>query len=278
MHTHDHDNAESETGQAKPQRTAEPELGLLFKAAARGRTDALGRGGMLAMQRSIGNAGLQRITSQRLGDEDPSPVLDVVSGGGRPLEEPVRADMEQRLGASFADVRIHDDRAAHDSAKAVNAHAYTTGHNIVFQRGMYDPGCKAGATMLAHELTHVVQQRSGPVDGTPSGNGVKVSDPGDRFEREASANAERVMSAVPPAPPTALAAQRSTEETTAAAPPLVPAVQRQAEGEEEEVQGAFVDAPAPQEQVQREEEEEEVQGSFVDAPVQREEEEEEAPA
>lgn len=282
MHTHEHDNAEAEAGQAKAQRSAEPEPGLLFKAAASGRTDALGHGGMLAMQRSIGNAGLQRITAQRLAGEEKSPVLDVVSGGGRPLEDPVRADMEKRLGASFADVRIHDDAAAHDSAKSVNAHAYTTGHNIVFQRGLYDPGSKAGATMLAHELTHVVQQRSGPVDGTPAGNGVRISDPADRFEREASANAERAMATVPPSPPAALAAQRSAEETTTAAPPPAPGIQRAAE-EEEDVQGAFVEAPAPQEHVQREEEEEDVQGAFVETPgsgehVQREEEDEEAPA
>lgn len=53
--------------------------------------------------------------------------------------------------------------------------------------------------MLAHELTHVVQQRSGPVDGTDAGGGVKVSDPSDRFEREAVANADRLMSAPAPA-------------------------------------------------------------------------------
>ena len=51
----------------------------------------------------------------------------------------------------------------------MNAHAYTVGSNVVFQRDQYDPGSDAGRTMLAHELTHVVQQRSGPVDGTPTG-------------------------------------------------------------------------------------------------------------
>ena len=87
---------------------------------------------------------------------------------------------------------MHDDAAAHRSAQAVNAHAYTVGSNVVFQRDRYDPGSDAGRMMLAHELTHVVQQRSGPVDGTPTGGGIKVSDPSDRFEREAAANAERV--------------------------------------------------------------------------------------
>ncbi len=82
--------------------------------------------------------------------------------------------------------------------------------------------------MLAHELTHVVQQRSGPVDGTPADGGVQVSDPSDRFEQEAAANAERAMSA--PAP--------------AAVSPAGPAVQREADEEEQPeeaaVQGAFV--------------------------------------
>ena len=116
--------------------------------------------------------------------------------------------MEGRLGQDFGDVRVHDDAAAHRSAEAVNAHAYTVGSNVVFQRDKYDPGSDAGRTMLAHELTHVVQQRSGPVDGTPTGGGIKVSDPSDRFEREAAANAERVMSAPAPAQPAARSPRR----------------------------------------------------------------------
>src|SRR5438132_706354 len=62
-----------------------------------------------------------------------------------------------------------------------------------------DPSSDSGKHMLAHELTHVVQQRSGPVDGTDASDGVRVSDPSDRFEREASANADRAMSAPSPA-------------------------------------------------------------------------------
>jgi hypothetical protein len=65
--------------------------------------------------------------------------------------------------------------------------------------------------MLAHELTHVVQQRNGPVDGAEAGGGIRVSDPSDRFEREAAANADHVMSA-PTAAPTGPAVQRQEEE------------------------------------------------------------------
>ena len=127
-------------------------------------------------------------------DEEPSPVHDVInSGGGQPLEPGVRADMEARLGHDFGDVRVHDDARAEESARAVNAHAYTVGSNIVFQRDRYDPSSDAGRVTLAHELTHVVQQRSGPVDGTSAPGGIRLSDPSDRFEREAAANAERAM-------------------------------------------------------------------------------------
>jgi hypothetical protein len=165
--------------------------------------------------------------------------------------------MEQRLGHDFSDVRLHDDSAAAASAQAVNAHAYTVGSNIVFQRDRYNPESAEGRTTLAHELTHVVQQRSGPVDGTSAPGGIKVSDPSDQFEREAAANAERAMSA--PAGPAAA--------DTAAAP----AVQRHEAGHDEEpVQGLFV------QRQDAEEEEEPVQGLLVQR--QAEEEEEETPA
>ena len=133
----------------------------------------------------------------------------------------------------------------------MNAHAYTVGSNIVFQRDKYDPGSDAGRTMLAHELTHVVQQRSGPVDGTPTAGGIKVSDPSDRFEREAAANAERVMAApapaqpAPPAPAPAAAVQRGRPRT---APPVQRA-EAPEEEEEETAQGSFVQREeAPEEE------------------------------
>jgi hypothetical protein len=198
---------------------------LTYRAAAAGRTDVLGPAGLLGLQRAVGNAGVGTLVAE----EERSPVLDVVnSGGGSPLDTDTRADMESRLGHDFSDVRVHTDSRAHDSAKAVNAHAYTVGSNVVFQRDKYDTSSTEGRTMLAHELTHVVQQRSGPVDGTPSGGGIQVSDPSDRFEREATANAEQAMSA--PAP--------------TAVSPSGPAVQRQEDAdeqpEENAVQGSFV--------------------------------------
>ncbi|MFJ8386652.1 DUF4157 domain-containing protein [Streptomyces sp. NPDC094438] len=122
-----------------------------------------------------------------------SAVHDVLRGGGRPLDESTRTDMESRLGADFSDVRIHNDSAAKASAAEVGARAYTSGNHVVIGEGGADKHT------LAHELTHVIQQRKGPVSGTDNGAGLKVSDPSDRYEREAEANATRVMSSAGPA-------------------------------------------------------------------------------
>lgn len=169
--------------------TEEPEA--LRHAAAAGRLDVLGPAGVLGLQRAVGNAGVTSLV-----EEERSPVLDVVgTGGGRPLDSDTRTAMESRLGADFGDVRVHTGEAADASARSVTAQAYTVGSDVVFADGAYDPETPQGQHMLAHELTHVVQQRSGPVDGADTGGGVRVSDPGDRFEREAAATADRVMSA-----------------------------------------------------------------------------------
>jgi len=235
MHGHDH----SQDGEFRPKsdRVEREDTDLSMKAAVAGRTDVLGQGGMLGLQRAIGNSGVNTMMEQ-----EKSPVLDVVNGGGgSSLDNDTRADMESRFGTSFGDVKVHTGGSAHDSAKSVNAQAYTVGSNIVFQDGKYDPGSDAGKHMLAHELTHVVQQRSGPVDGSDAGGGVKVSDPSDRFEREASANADRLMSSDAhaghdhgPAAPAASAAgvQRVEEEEEVAQT----YVQREEEGEEEVAQ------------------------------------------
>jgi hypothetical protein len=124
-----------------------------------------------------------------------SPVLDVVRSGGTQLPEELREHMEARFGSDFSRVRIHADETAHRSAQSINALAYTVGEHIAFQKGAYDPATTNGRARVAHELVHVIQQRSGPVDGTEMSGGLRVSDPGDRFEREASTIAERYRSA-----------------------------------------------------------------------------------
>ncbi|MEU9196109.1 eCIS core domain-containing protein [Streptomyces hundungensis] len=123
-----------------------------------------------------------------------STVHNVLRAPGRPMDDTTRSDMEARLGADFSDVRIHNDAAAKASAAEVGARAYTSGNHVVIGDGGRDKHT------LAHELTHVIQQRQGPVAGTDNGSGLRVSDPSDRFERAAEANAKRAMSQGTPAP------------------------------------------------------------------------------
>lgn len=239
-------------------RATEPEHdALMYQAAATGRTDVLGASGLLGLQRAVGNAGVTELLEPT---EERSPVHSVVnSGGGSALAPDVRTDMEARFGGQdFGDVRVHTDGAAHESAKSVNAQAYTVGSNIVFQRDTYDPSSAAGQHMLAHELTHVVQQRSGPVDGIDTGSGVKVSDPSDRFEREAVANADRLMSQPTPAAASASgpAVQRHTEDDGHDHTHAQTYVQRQESGDEYEEDEAAAQTYVQRQESGEEEEEE----------------------
>ncbi|HZM85883.1 MAG TPA: DUF4157 domain-containing protein [Blastocatellia bacterium] len=79
-------------------------------------------------------------------------------GSGSRLPESVRSHMESRLGADFSDVRIHTDSGAKDLNREIGARAFTYGTDIYFRPGAFDPGSKRGQQLLAHELTHVVQQ------------------------------------------------------------------------------------------------------------------------
>ena len=103
---------------------------------------------------------IQRFTEQStsLSGTAPASVDRVLASSGRPLEPVLRHDMEQRFGHDFSQVRVHSDRAAEKSAREVSANAYTVKNNIVFGAGQYAPGTKQGLRLLAHEMTHVVQQ------------------------------------------------------------------------------------------------------------------------
>jgi len=103
---------------------------------------------------------IQRFSNSWHGQTDAAPasVGQTLASPGRPLEPLLRQDMEQRFGHDFSAVRVHTDAAAEQSARDVNAHAYTLGHSIVFGAGQFAPGTAEGRRLIAHELTHVVQQ------------------------------------------------------------------------------------------------------------------------
>ncbi len=194
------------------------------------RLASLDAASVLRLQRMAGNRGVVQMLAA---DDEPSPVHDVVgSGGGAPLDDGTRATMESAFGRSFDDVRVHTDPRASASAESVGANAYTVGSDLVFRSGSYDPSSAAGQRTIAHELSHVVQQSQGAVDGAEAPGGIRVSDPSDRFERAADHRADEVMASL--APSTSAGAGVQREEDPAAAP--VPAVQREAADADEEAQ------------------------------------------
>ncbi|QGZ42913.1 DUF4157 domain-containing protein [Pseudoduganella flava] len=113
----------------------------------------------------IGGAapGIQRAAHHALAHQDSAPasVASVIAGAGAPLDGAVRQDMEQRFGHDFSGVRVHAGSAAAQSARDVHARAYTVGNHLVFGAGQFAPQTQAGRRLLAHELTHVIQQDGG---------------------------------------------------------------------------------------------------------------------
>jgi hypothetical protein len=122
--------------------------------------------------------------------EAPPIVHDVLRSPGRPLEAGTRSFMEPRFGHDFSGVRVHSDSRAAESARAVNALAYTVGHNVVFGAGQYTPGDAGGQRLLAHELAHVVQQSAG---GVSIQSKLAVGATNDAAELEADAVAGSIM-------------------------------------------------------------------------------------
>jgi hypothetical protein len=105
--------------------------------------------------------GVQRKSDAVAGAQAPASVHETISAPGQPLDGSTRAFMEPRFGQNFGGVRVHTDANASESAKAVSAHAYTVGQNVVFGAGKFAPQTHAGRQLLAHELAHVVQQSGG---------------------------------------------------------------------------------------------------------------------
>lgn len=234
MHAHENDLGLGPSPHPSVSREIDGPDPALLQAAAFGRTEALTPGAVLNLQRLAGNSSVSSLLSDDA--DEPSPVRDVIaSGGGAPIEHSTRGFMESRLGHDFGDVRVHTDAQADHSARSINAQAYTVGTDVVFRTGAYQPDTPTGQRVLAHELTHVVQQKSGPVSGTPAAGGIRLSDPLDPFEQAATQSAAAVMAPSPTVAEAsgAAAVQRAgTEEEEETAQALV--AQRAGEEEDEE--------------------------------------------
>src|SRR5680860_90962 len=118
--------------------------------------------------------------TNRGGTTAPSIVSEVVSSPGQSMDKGTQITMENSFGTDFSSVRIHNDDRAQSSAKTISAQAYTYGSHIVFGRGKYEPHTPSGKHLLAHELTHVMQQgadirrRVDPNASTTNGNSSTV--------------------------------------------------------------------------------------------------------
>ena len=188
-------------------------------AASKGATAAppsRAGGSFLQLQRQYGNRYVQRVValarSEAEGDamRDVEQAIESSRGGGHALDGGVQSQMGEALGADFSGVRVHANAHADGLNRSLQARAFTVGQDIYFRQGEYSPGSSTGRELLAHELTHVVQQSPGAVQTKPDGEGgggctcggtaarepqtkLSVSQPGDQYEQEADRVAAAVM-------------------------------------------------------------------------------------
>src|SRR5580692_5987186 len=155
-----------------------PEPALRRKCACGGGTGLSDEGGESRTKRLQ----RKRTSSWAHGHHSLAPpvVHDVLNSPGRPLDSGARAFMEPRFNYDFGRVRVHAGPLAAESAKAVGAQAYTVGQDVVFDEGRYEPSTTEGRRLLAHELSHVVQQT-----GASSRGDLKIGAANDSSEREA---------------------------------------------------------------------------------------------
>lgn len=215
---------------------------------------------VLNLQKQVGNQAVQRLIAQRQSDEGfelddtTAERINRARGSGQPLDSTVQKQMGDSLGFDFSGVQVHTSPEADDLNRQLSAKAFTTGQDIFFKQGEYNPGSSSGKELIAHELTHVVQQGTGAVGS--SGAGMKVTPPNDAFEHQADAAAQQAVNAGQETGP-----QHSGEP-----------VQRQMPEEEEPLQMKADDTVQRQEEEELEDEEEVMMKA--DETVQRQEEEE----
>ena len=149
---------------------------------------------MPGLQKHYGNRYVQRVVGlARAVNEGPHEESDVEAaieqepGSGQSLDHATRSEMGNAFGANFAGVRVHTDSKANALNQDVNAIAFTTGQDIFFSHGAYNPGTSGGRELLAHELTHVVQHGGPSIQPK-----LTVGNPDDAYEREATQVAKAV--------------------------------------------------------------------------------------
>jgi hypothetical protein len=204
--------------------------------------------GLAGLHRHIGNQGVQRLLAQRSSsepaelDQETADRIDRERGGGQPLDGSVQTRMGEALETDLSQVQVHTSREADSLNQQLGARAFTSGRDVFFREGAYDPHSSAGQELITHELAHVVQQGSGAVGGTGR---MTVNAPGDAFEQDADATAKAVTGAQAGSQAQRQAMPEEEEEVQAKA------LQRQEMPEEEEE----VQAKALQRQEVPEEEE-----------------------
>jgi hypothetical protein len=199
-----------------PQHIESPRRDEAPTVASRGTTaapPARGGGSLLQLQRQYGNRYVQRVVALARSEAEGDAMRDVEHsiessrGGGHALDGGVQSQMGEALGADFSGVRVHANADADGLNRSLQARAFTVGQDIYFRQGEYSPGSSTGRELLAHELTHVVQQSPGAVQTKAEEGGctcggtaarelqtkLSVSQPGDQFEQEADRVASAVM-------------------------------------------------------------------------------------
>ena len=203
---------------AKPTVQAKPQArGILQRQCACGQHTQAGEECEECRKKHEGT--LQRAAVNTTPTSNVPPVVhDVLNSPGQSLDAGIQAFMEPRFGHDFSGVRVHTDAQAAESARAVNALAYTVGRDVVFGAGQYAPTTSAGKRLLAHELTHVVQQDS---QSKRFDTRLVLNTPEDSYEQEADHIANLVTTdSIQPRPPIAGALSGYY---------LIPGLQRKAE-------------------------------------------------
>ncbi len=140
---------------------------------------------------SVGNRAFGQLIGRTPGDgitaggvvhPDVASTIAASNGSGHTLDNATRDRLAPHVGDPLGDVRVHTDATADTLARSVSARAFTTGTDVYFASGEYRPGTTDGDSLLAHELTHVTQQRGASVGGE-----LAVSKPGEAMETEADA-------------------------------------------------------------------------------------------